>query len=195
MIAAWIGPAIVAAVISALVTGTGWLVSERQTLRREAQRRRERVVDMQTALLAEIRAGQLYIEGVREQASKIIRAFEDLEGYTPFVPRQIKPVVFEAAIREIHLLPTAIIDPVVLYYQQVAAVTALVEDMQTDRYGSLEAARKRAVYQDYAELMLHQAVLGREAIEALMRSLNIQVEAASDQKSAEARDAGSGSRS
>ena len=54
--AAWIGPAIVVAVISALVTAAGWLVAHRQTMRAEALRRRERVVDVQTALRAEIRS-------------------------------------------------------------------------------------------------------------------------------------------
>ena len=55
--ASWIGPAIVAAVISTLLTGIGWFVSERQAFRREARHRRERVGDMQAALLADMASG------------------------------------------------------------------------------------------------------------------------------------------
>lgn len=84
--AAWIGPAIVAAVISALVTGASWFVSERQAARREAKRRGERVRDMQTGLLAEIRASRHRVEDVGLYGALVDQQMAADETYLPFGP-------------------------------------------------------------------------------------------------------------
>lgn len=53
---AWIGPAIVAALIGCLTTMLGWSVSFRQLRKLETTRRNEKIIDYQTALRAEIRS-------------------------------------------------------------------------------------------------------------------------------------------
>lgn len=187
--AAWIGPAIVAAVISALVTGIGWFVSERQAVRREAGRRRERVVDMQTALLAEIRAQAFRLDDLRSTSASLMEAMRADPTYTPFIPHEVESMIFRSLVGELHLLPTFVIDPVVLYYQQVAAVAGLVADMAGERYGALDWERKLTIYKDYTALLMYKAVLGRMAVEAIRRSLNIRPDAvASDPLSEVARD-------
>ena len=52
----WVGPAIIAAVISSLVSAAGWYVSYWTTIQTDHRRRREKVRDFQIALRAEIRS-------------------------------------------------------------------------------------------------------------------------------------------
>jgi len=52
----WIGSAVVAVVISSLVTVAGWYATHRSERMLEAARRQERIQDIQTALLADIRS-------------------------------------------------------------------------------------------------------------------------------------------
>lgn len=56
---AWIGPAIIAALVSASVSAMGWIVTFRATLRLEQLRRDEKVNDFQVALRAEIESDLL----------------------------------------------------------------------------------------------------------------------------------------
>lgn len=173
MIAAWIGPAIVAAVISALVTGMGWFVSERQAVRREAGRRRERVVDMQTALLAEIRASRHRLGDLGELSAKLNARMSQQPDYTPFITRPVVPFVLNAVAGDVHILPNTVIDPVVLYYRQISAIALLVDDLRTDRFDALDPGQKREIYHDYLDLLLYADVLAIQAMEAIRRSLNI----------------------
>ena len=50
----WIGPAIIAAVIAALINVAGWFVTGQREVRRDRRRRRERFEDLQISLRAEI---------------------------------------------------------------------------------------------------------------------------------------------
>ena len=171
--AAWIGPAIVAAVISALVTGAGWFVSERQALRREGARRRERVVDMQTALLADIRAVEHRIDDVRSSTAAALDTMRADLSFVPFVPRQPASFILAATLANLQALPTDVIDPVVLYYRQIGTLDMFADDLRSDRFIALEPERRRAMYTDYAALLSHAVVLGRTATEALEASLNM----------------------
>lgn len=188
MIAAWIGPAIVAAVISALVTGMGWFVSERQAVKREAGRRRERVIDMQTALLAEIRASRYRLENLSDHGAMIDQVMADQEGYSPFVPKQVSPALFTAIVAEIHILPTNVIDPIVVYYRQKAVIANLVDDIRSERYDRLDQQRKRLLYGDFVRLMQEADLLAVEAEDALHLSLNMTDAGSSGRKSDAARD-------
>lgn len=185
--ASWIGPAIIAAVISAVVTGFGWVISERQSIRRDAARRRERIADLQTALLAEIRADRNRIGNVERSAEDVYTTLDDRPDFVPFVPRRAPAVVFDALLREIHVLPNKVIDPVVIYHRQLATISLFVDDLRSDRFALLEPTRKRAMYQDYAELLIYANVLGQRAAIALAASLNMTDEGPSARRSGEAR--------
>jgi hypothetical protein len=166
-VAAWIGPAIIAAVISAIVTAAGWFASHASTRRLEAARRNERIQDVQTALRAEIRSQpprlRLFAE---QQAAALIDAVRN-SGLTPFVPREPGSFVFEAILAEIHILPTEVIDPVIYYYKQVAALTLFAEDLRSERFDGLGPDRKTAMYSDYIAMGVYALELADKAIDAL----------------------------
>jgi hypothetical protein len=173
--AAWIGPAIVAAVISSIVTALGWYVAHLQEVRREAGRRRERIVDVQVALLAEVRASHHRLRQVelQEHLAGIEARMAAASGgaFTPFVPREVPTFVFDALVSDIHVLPTAVIDPVVLYYRQIRAISQLAEDLRGERFERLETERKLDLYRDYVGLVIHAATLADEAVRLLAASI------------------------
>lgn len=185
--ASWIGPAIIAAVISAVVTGFGWVISERQSVRRDAARRRERIGDVQTALLAEIRAGRHRIGDLSEMARAVDHAFSERADYRPFVTRPVPTFVLDAILADIHLLPISVIDPVVLHYRQAAAVALFVDDLRSETFEKLDVTQKRAMYRDYVDLLIYSDVLAGRAIDTLGRSLNISDAGPSDRRSDEGR--------
>jgi len=170
----WIGPVIVAAVISSAVTALGWLVAHRQSIRLEKLRRDERVQDVQTAVLAEIRANlaQLQRIDLEQDADAVAGRIRDGAGqakpFTPFVPSEVDTFVLNAIVSDIHILPTDVIDDVIVYYRQVRAIANLVDDLRSDRYQTLEADRKIEVYRDYIGLLVHARTLGEQAVKVLL---------------------------
>ena len=172
---AWIGPAIVAAVISSSVTIAGWFVAHERDRRTEAARRQEKIRDVQTALLAEISSNIsrfARIDLVEAAADKRDRILSD-PGYTHFVPRDASTVVFDALPKEIHILPSQTIEPVVSYYKQAFAVAHFVDDLKSDAYEKLDPKRKAEMYVDYLRMIIAAVEKAEEARRVLGRSLQI----------------------
>ena len=172
---AWVGPAIIAAVISAIVTAAGWYASHFSNRRLEVARRRERMQDVQTALLAEIVANEhrLATIDLRSHADYIAgRIAAEGAAFTPFVPREVLTFVMDAIASEIHILPNEVIGPVVLYYRQAMAIGLLADDLRSDRFIALDPDRKIEVYRDYIGLLQYAQSLADDAIEALEVSLD-----------------------
>ena len=167
----WIGPAIVAAVISAVITAIGWYASHVSSRGLEVVRRREGILDVQTALRAEIRTHRqrllLFRNEGKEVAEKIGAAASSRTSFTPFIPREIKPFVFDAVVANIHILPTEVIDPVVYYYAQLASIAQFADDLRSERYQSLEPDRKLKMYEDYVAMGLYALELAEGAIKAI----------------------------
>ncbi|MPT24813.1 MAG: hypothetical protein E2577_18590 [Starkeya sp.] len=167
---AWIGPAIVAAVISSLVTIIGWWLNHRHEQNREAARRQERIRDVQTALRAEIRSHRHRLR-LFDEATR----FDEVEHgpdsrraeFTPFVPREVNSFVFEAIVKDIPILPTEVIDPVIVYYRQVQALAQFAEDLRGDRFATLEWSRKAAMHADYIAMGKYAGALADAAMDAL----------------------------
>jgi hypothetical protein len=99
------------------VTAAGWYVAHQQEARREAAKRRERIRDVQTAIRAEIRANPFHGLDLEAHGALIIAKMSSDPTFVPFVPRQVPTFVIDALIGEIHILPTEVIDPVILYYR------------------------------------------------------------------------------
>ena len=116
----------------------------------EYLRRRERMQDVATAIRAEIRSHrQRLLLFSSDAAEKIVNRIRNEDGYTPFVPSEGESFVLRAIVVEIHFLPTEVIDPVVYYYRQIEALGQFAEDLRSDRFADLEAARKAEMYSDY----------------------------------------------
>jgi hypothetical protein len=146
--------ALIAAIVSAAVTAFGWIASHWSERRLEAQRREEKIVDVQWALLAEIESNlQRYSEvDLDTHESEMRRSILSGHGrtrFTPFVPRYATEIIFEAFIPDIHILPTGTIRDVVAFYKQEYKLREMVEDLRSDRFAELSQDRKAHLYGHY----------------------------------------------
>jgi hypothetical protein len=173
---AWIGPAIVAALIGCLTTMVGWSVSYRQLRNLELVKRREKIVDYQTALRAEIRSYRARLSQVDLPVHRdsVVERMRANVSFTPFVPLEPPHHIFPEIARDIHILPTEVIDPVVVFYSQTSAIAQLTADLRSDAYAKLSTERKIRLYEDYVELLIHAVTLAEQALEQLdERSSNL----------------------
>jgi hypothetical protein len=170
--------ALVAAAVSASVTALGWFATNWSEKNLESLRRAERVIDVQTALLAEIESNLKRYEEINldKHNAEMIRLIKGSKGrgrFTPFVPRYPSEIVFEAMISDIHILPTKTIDEVVAYYKQEYKLRELVEDLRADHYRELENERKAQLYDHYVWQIKTVLITGSEARNALRASLRL----------------------
>ena len=105
----WIGPALIAAVISSLVTAVGWLVNYRTSLGLEKERRLEKVQDFQIALRAEIRSELHHLKEVDFAANftKIQTRYPNSKDYSVLVTSLVAACRFDTLVKGIHVLPEA----------------------------------------------------------------------------------------
>lgn len=167
---------VISAAVSAAVTMLGWFAAHWSSIRLEESRRIEKILDVQTALLADIESNlSRYAEIDLDAHLKSItdRILKPGAGktFTPFVPRDAIEVVFEAIIADIHILPTAVIGDVVGYYKQEYKLRELIIDLRSDRYAGLEPDRKAQIYRDYIWQVKTVIYSGTEAANNLSRSL------------------------
>ena len=170
--------AIIAAIVSAAVTALGWFASHWSEQRLETKRRIERIVDVQTALLAEIESNLTRYEEIDldQHTTDMVRRINQKgrgTSFTPFVPRYATEIIFEAMLADIHILPTETIDDVVAYYKQEYKLRELVEDLRSSRYQELEQDRKARLYEDYVWQIKTVLITGEEARRALRNSLGV----------------------
>ncbi|MFK7752926.1 MAG: hypothetical protein AB8B51_10275 [Sedimentitalea sp.] len=172
---AWIGPAIIAAVIAALINVVGWFVTGQRERASERRRRIERRNDMQTALRAEI---QHYVDILSNPQfdlnaiwSEVVGQMERDAGYVPLVPSERNDTVFRVILRDVHILPEPVIQPVVRYYNQVFAIDAMIEDLRAESFHNTDQVQRIKMYTDYISLKLEALEQGRDALAALSASL------------------------
>lgn len=171
----WTGPALGAAVVTAIFTVIGWFVNQRNDRRREEAQRIERLIDLQTALRAEIRSYLHNVSATQVEASAqstIAKIIADPdEAYVPFIPKTPPNVVFEAVVDEIHVLSTPVIDPLTLFYRQIAVISAFVEDMRSESFVKLPAKRRASLFRRYADVTIYSAALAESALTELTRAI------------------------
>ena len=171
----WIGPAIIAAVIAALINVAGWFVTGQREVRRDRCRRRERCEDLQIALRAEI---QHYMDilsnpgfDLRDIWAEVVGQMETDENYAPFVPSERNDTVFKTVLTDISILPEQVIGPVVRYYNQVFAIEAMIEDLRSYKFDGMDQEQRIKMYTDYISLKLEALDQGNQAIETLNASI------------------------
>jgi hypothetical protein len=158
--------AIIGAVVGILLTNGIKLVLD-------ARARAERVRDIQTALRAEIRSHRHAFEllGERREWQAVIDEV-GAGGFLPFTPKKPAPFVFDAIVGEIHILPSLVVDPVVLYYGQYATVQATIEELRGAAVRELDAPRRASMFEDYFVVSGYALQLANEAVEAIDGSLD-----------------------
>ncbi len=174
----WVGPAIVATLIASLVQVIGWWIEHRHERVRQIASRREKIVDVQTAIRAEIRSHRHRLLQFQQiDASSVPEGAVD--EFLPVVPGEVRPFVLEAILREIHILPTDVIDPVIVYYRQVEALIKLVEDLRSERFRQISGERRVAMYKDYLAMGVYAAELASDAIAAINQDLGLAADVSS----------------
>ena len=169
---------ILAAIVSAAVTALGWYASHWSQQRLDDKRRIEKIVDVQTALLAEIesnltRFDEIDLDKHADQMVGRIMQKASRVNFTPFVPRYATEIIFEAMLADIHILPTETIDDVVAFYKQEYKLRELVEDLRSSRYQEIEQDRKARIYRDYVWQIKTALITGEQARNALRSSLGL----------------------
>ena len=148
---ALIGPAIVAAFISGLVSLIVVQLNFRQERRADQVRREEKIRDFQIALRAEIRSELSNLErfDLADLLAGVEARYAGDTSYSVSVPRLPKHVVFDAIAKEIHILPESVIGPVVFYARQRQAVESFAEDIRDASFKTLGKERQLEMYRDY----------------------------------------------
>jgi HAMP domain-containing protein len=170
----WIGPAIVAALVSAFVSAAGWFVTFWQTQRLEERRRHEKVNDFQIALRAEIASDLLNmaVADRREFLEEVAERYRADASYYPIVPLQSRNVVFDAIVRDIHVLPEIVISPIIHYSRMRQRLKKFVDDLRSSDFRTISAERQLAMYADYLEMIDRVEALARKAVQELDASLS-----------------------
>lgn len=165
----WVDSALIATVVSALITIGSWVVAHWSSNRIDEKRRIEKIVDIETALEAEIRSNLLRFEAtdLDRHLDEIVSKMRASAGFTPFVPRYASIVIFEAIVGEITILPNRTIEDVVLYYKLEYKLRDLVEDLRSEKFAALEGERKIEIYGDYVWLIKSARGQGQSALTAL----------------------------
>jgi hypothetical protein len=182
----WIGPAIVAALVSAIVSAIGWFVTFRATLRLEQLRRDEKVHDFQVALRAEIDSDVLTLLVVDRATflEEISQRYAVDPSYSVLVPQLSSNVVFDAIVKDIPVLPGAVIAPVIHYARLRQTIGQFVEDLRSPSFPTLAGERQLVMYSDYLDMLGRLEALARNALASLDASLNILGAALPNPKSA-----------
>jgi len=93
-------------------------------------------------------------------------------SFTPFLPLEPPMLIFSEIVKEIYILPTEIIDAVVLFYAHVATIAQLTVDLKSERFNGLPRERKARFYLDYYSLLLFTRELADEALDILEDEIN-----------------------
>ena len=174
MMQAWISPAIIAVIVSALITAAGWFVTYRNSLGLEKERRREKIRDFQIALRAEIRSELHHLD-----EDDLLAGLQEIEGryaksktYSVLVTGIPKHIIFENLAKEIHILPETVIDPVILYARQRQVAERLIDDMRSERFRLSKQEQQIALYRDYIQVLVYLTNLAQESLKAIDEALN-----------------------
>jgi len=159
------------AVIAGLVFLTGWLNTSITTEISRLRDHDERMNDVQKALYAEIRAclqGQLKHDDLDGMSQVIIaRMRKERDDYVPLIPTEKNDTIFKAIVSDIHVLPRQSIDPVVIYYSQLAAIDEMIGDLRSPEYRTMDVDRRIQMYSDYIALKKQAVLMGEDALNAM----------------------------
>lgn len=170
----YVSPQAQQAIIAGLFVAIGWWVVAFQNRRRAAELRAERVRDVQRALFAEIRAylAVLRRDDVAAYGARIMERILNEPGYFPVIPTERNDAIFRAIVGEIHVLPRDTVDPVVLYYSQLNAIAAMIDDLRVLDVAKIGPERAAGMYRDYISMKVEAIEMGDNALEAIRANID-----------------------
>lgn len=127
------------------------------------RRRKRRQLDLMTAIHAEIMAGT---------ASTATQLTPDEQAYAlsvsmPFASVDEADFVFQSIKADISILPTDVMQEIVLYYRLLSQAKSMIADMRNPIFRGLDGERQRKFLAEYIGLVRDQHIAGRIAIEAI----------------------------
>lgn len=170
----YISPPAQQAMIAGLFIAIGWWVVAAQNRKRDSDLRSERVRDVQRAIFAEIRAylAVLRRDDVGVYGARIQQRILAEPGYFPVIPTENNDAIFRAITADIHVLPRDTVDPVVLYYSQLNAISAMIGDLRALNVEKIGAERAAGMYHDYISMKVEALELGEQALAAIMANID-----------------------
>ncbi|MBU2956721.1 hypothetical protein Q4511_09915 [Paracoccus sp. 1_MG-2023] len=167
----WLSPQLQQALVAGVFLAIGWQVGAWQNRRRDDRLRAKREEDLQRALLAEIRA---HVVGLEQQMPTPDDAAILIERVAtgdllPTLPQHSNDRIYAAVIAEIHILPGAVIDPIVIYYRLLSIMEALAADLR--RIARRDTERAAQMMADYLSLMEETRDTGLHVMRVLTASL------------------------
>jgi hypothetical protein len=159
-------PQVQAAALAGLFVAAGWLVNGWQNRRIAAALRDERVRDVLRALYSEIRAyvAVLRRDAVGTSGAEICRRIRHEPGFAPIVPSERNDTMFAAVVSEINVLPDGAIHSVVLYYSQLVAIVAMIEDLRALDIAAVGSDRAADMFADFLQMKIEAVELGADAL-------------------------------
>jgi hypothetical protein len=170
---AWLGPAIIAALISGTISLIGLYLGGWIAIRHDRRRRKEKVRDFQIALRAEILAD---IHGIRmydldQHLEGVKRRYEVDEKYVVKPSLAAKQFFADTLAKEIHILPASVIQPAILYFRQKEVIERFVEDMRSSDFRERDRSTQLEMYEDYVKMKKVELELARVARDSIEASL------------------------
>ncbi|SEW24157.1 hypothetical protein SAMN04488515_1789 [Cognatiyoonia koreensis] len=151
------------ALIAAIAIAAGWLAPFLLQEYRRADERDERIRDMHRAIYADVGSflENFYSSDDLERYLDTIKSELEKDGnYIPFIPVPRRSLMYQSLTGQVHILPRVTIDLIVLFYAQVDNVADFVENMNSDAFRRVPAARRALAYADYVAMLDFARFLG-----------------------------------
>ena len=81
------------------------------------------------------------------------------------------PAVFDNLVKEIHILPENVIDPLILYSRQRQMLDQFSSEMRSDKFAKLAQSRQLNMYRDYVGVTKYLRTLAVDAVAAIDTAL------------------------
>lgn len=143
----------------------GLLLSNLIAILIERHRRHERMLDILTAIHAEILAGDWAVEMQTDPDEEAYAIDNEL----PFGPADESDFVFDSIKADLSILPIEVIHEIVRYYKLAAQSNLYTNDLKHPLFREQKPDEKRKYVRNLMGLMEEQAIAARLALDAIER--------------------------
>lgn len=166
-------PAVQRAVLGGAFLAAGWIATFVFREMGALIDRRQTGVDLQLALLAEIRGyADVLDDGPLEQNQAEV-ARRVAQGQKTFFPSISPPKIFDVLSSKIDCLPGPVIQPVIDFYALLSDLRLFVEDFRDEGFEDLDDAHQILAYQDYLGMRSVGVSYANEAVLSLEKSIGL----------------------
>jgi len=143
-------------VLAGLIAAITYGANRRADRQVQKDLRRERTLDLQSAIRAEVRAHWYELDRsgplevlAESMVERIDAGRWTQPSFTPFIVREAPTILLGAIESDLALLGRLAIQPTMEYYRQLALLNQFAEDLRTSRFEALAADRKIEMVRAY----------------------------------------------